>query len=213
MPSGGGNRRCVLRTDLLILAGIHQDRLQFMSTDPAPITAEEFLHLPDTDRPKELVKGRVVFLNSPYPRHGHYCAQFAFRLQDFVKRQRTGWVLINNVGVLTEREPDTVRSPDIVYCSYDRIPPGRLPDGYPQFAPEVVIEVRSKEDRYQQLLNKVAEYLFAGVTIVCDADPDAQAVRIFSSDQPVRVLTVADDWTLPEVLPGFSIPLASLFTV
>jgi hypothetical protein len=48
-----------------------------MSSAPAEklLTAEEFAALPDDGRPKELVRGRVVLLNVPYPRHGDICSK------------------------------------------------------------------------------------------------------------------------------------------
>jgi Uma2 family endonuclease len=42
---------------------------------PALLTAEEYLRLPDSDRPTELVRGRVVAMNVPKPRHGQVCSR------------------------------------------------------------------------------------------------------------------------------------------
>jgi len=175
------------------------------------LTAAEFLRLPDTDQPKELVKGKVVYMNVPYPRHGHYCSEVAFLLKTFVSRHDLGWVFTNDSGVFTERDPDTVRGPDVVYYSYQRVPKGTLPDGYIDAVPELAIEIRSAETRWKNLHKKVGEFLDIGVTNVCVVDPDAKTVHVFSADQPVRVLSATEEWTLPEVLPGFSTPLAELF--
>jgi Uma2 family endonuclease len=120
--------------------------------------------------------------------------------------------MINNPGVVTERDPDTVRCPNVVYDSDQRLPKGELPDGCIVQAPEPAIEVRSTDVRRKEWHKKAGEYLEAGVVNVCIVDPDAKSVHVFSADQPVRVLT-DDDWTLPEFLPGFLIPLAQLFTV
>lgn len=182
-----------------------------VSTTPKLMTAKEFLHLPDTDRPKELVRGRVVYMNVPYPRHGHYCLAIGRQLGNFVEQHDLGWVFSNDAGVVTEQDPDTVRGPDVVYFSYSKVPKGKLPNDYLDAIPELAIEIRSADSRWKNLLRKVGEYLEAGVTSVCVVDPDAQTVHVFSADQPVRVLTIADEWTLPEVLPGFSVKLSELF--
>lgn len=176
------------------------------------MTAQEFLLLPDTDRPKELVRGKVVLMNVPYPRHGHYCNAVGRRLGNFVEQHDLGWVFNNDAGVMTEHDPDTVRGPDVAFFSYQKVPKGGLPDGYIDVPPELVVEIRSAETRWKDLHKKVGEYLEAGVLIVCVVDPDAKTVHVFSADQPVRVLTTADEWTLPEVLPGFSVRLADFFT-
>jgi Uma2 family endonuclease len=182
-----------------------------ISTTSKLLTAAEFLRLPDTERPKELVKGKVVYMNVPYPRHGHYCSEVGFLLKSFVKPRDLGWVLTNDSGVITEHDPDTGRGPDVVYFSYQRGPKGTLPDDYVEAAPELVVEIRSAETRWKLLHKKVGEYLDAGVINVCVVDPGEKTVHIFSADQPVRVLRETDEWTLPEVLPGFSTPLAKLF--
>ncbi len=183
-----------------------------VSTPPKLLTAQEFLRLSDTDRPKELVKGKVVYRNVPYPRHGHYCLAVGRKLGDFVEQHDLGWVFSNDSGVLTEQNPDTVRGPDVVYYSYQKVPKGQLPDGYIDVAPELAIEIRSSDTRWKNLHKKIGEYLEAGVLVVCVVDPDAKTVHVFSADQPVRILTAGDEWTLPEILPGFSVSLAALFT-
>jgi hypothetical protein len=45
-----------------------------MATAEALLTAEEYRLLADDGRPTELVRGRVVPLNMPAPRHGDICA-------------------------------------------------------------------------------------------------------------------------------------------
>jgi Uma2 family endonuclease len=72
-----------------------------ISAPPKPLTAQEFWALPDTDRPKELVRGKVVYMNVPYPRHGHYCLAVGRRLGNFVEQHDLGWVFSNDSGVLT----------------------------------------------------------------------------------------------------------------
>lgn len=51
-------------------------------------------------------------------------------------------------------------------------------------APEVVFEVRSPTDRWPKVLEKVGEYLNAGVLAVYVVDPQAETVTMFDADQP-----------------------------
>jgi Uma2 family endonuclease len=127
-----------------------------MSTAPheALLTAEEFLLLPDDDRPKELVRGKVVYMGVPWPRHGQICAQIIWLLGNFTEERCLGHVVSNNSGVRAERGPDTVRGPDIAFYSYTRVPPGPFPPGYLPAAPELVFEVRSHTDRWPAVLVK-----------------------------------------------------------
>src|SRR5207249_472230 len=107
------------------------------------LTAEEYLRLPDNGQPTELVRGKVVSVNVPTPRHGQICGQVAYLLRRFLEDHDVGHVVCNDSGVLTERDPDTLRGADVAYYSYQRVPRGPLPAGYLPVAPEVVFEVRS----------------------------------------------------------------------
>lgn len=103
-----------------------------MSTAAAPapaqfITAEEYLHLACSDRPSELMRGSVVVTNPPFSNHGYWCNRMVRFLGRFVADRQLGRILINDSGVVTEREPDTVRGADIAYYSYQRVPKDAQP--------------------------------------------------------------------------------------
>ena len=88
------------------------------------MTAEEFLHLNDGGAYTELVRGRIVEMNRPYTAHGYFLARIIFLFQQFVHEHDMGRVVGGDAGVVTERNPDTVRGPDIAFYSYERIPRG-----------------------------------------------------------------------------------------
>src|SRR5690242_2478155 len=109
----------------------------------------------------------------------------------------------NDSGVVTERDPDTVRGPDVSYYSYKRLPKGPLLEGYLDVAPDAAIEVRSPTDSWARTTGRVYELLEASVTVVCVLDPRTESMTVFQSDAPPRVLYKGDTLTLPEVLAGF----------
>src|SRR5438874_4268932 len=88
------------------------------------LTAEEYGRRPDDGRKTELVRGEVVEVNMPYPRHGQICCQIAYLLRRFQEDRPIGHVLTNDSGVVTEHDPDTVRGPDVAFYSFTRVPPG-----------------------------------------------------------------------------------------
>src|SRR5262249_27419657 len=136
------------------------------TTSDALLTAAQFAERADNGVPEELVRGKSVPMTVPKPRHGFLCNKAGRVFGNFVDDHGLGWVFNNDSGVITERGPDTVRGADVAYYSYNRLPRGELPDGYPEVAPELVIEVRSPGDRWPRMLAKVAEYLEAGVLVV-----------------------------------------------
>ena len=178
--------------------------------ETTPVTAEEFLHNRD-DAATELVRGRIVVMNRPYTAHGYFCYRFALLIGKHVEEQDLGRIVTNDAGVVTEHDPDTVRGPDVAFYSYGRIPRGPLPEGYWPAAPELVVEIRSQDDRWKDILQKTAEYLSAGVLTVAVADPVTQRVHLFSADRDAAVLDADDELTFPDILPGFAVQVRKLF--
>lgn len=183
-----------------------------MSTATRLLTAEEYARLPDRDVPTELVHGEVIELNQPCPRHGQVCGNIHFIVRSFSESHQSGHVVSNDAGVITERDPDSVRGPDVWFLSYQKIPKGPFLSGrYLDFVPDIAFEVKSEFDRWNKLRTKVAEYLEAGAPVVCVLDPDDESVRLYYYDQPEIVLTGDDPVTFPEQLPGFSVPARKFF--
>lgn len=125
-----------------------------MSTAEALMTAEEFGLRPDPGHPEELVRGRIISMPPPDRRHGFVCGEAYFLLRQFVGEHDLGRVLSNDSGVITERDPDSVRGAAVAYDSYARLPEGPLPTGYGLEVPELIIEVRSAGDRWPKIQEK-----------------------------------------------------------
>ncbi|HEX4592558.1 MAG TPA: Uma2 family endonuclease [Gemmataceae bacterium] len=175
------------------------------------LTAEEYGRLPDDGRRTELVRGEVVEVNMPYPRHGQICFKIARILGNFVEERQLGHVLTNDSGVITERDADTVRGADVAYYSFARVPPGPMPRGqYLSVVPELVFEVRSPGDRWRAVLDKVNEYLKAGVDTVCVVDDPTERAIVFDDDD-IHPLTRDEALEFPKLLPGFSVAVRPLF--
>ena len=187
------------------------------ATLPAPpatphrlLTAEEYGALPDDGSRTELVRGVIIEMPSPQTAHGYYCAKITRILGNFVESADTGRVVSNDSGVVTERNPDTTRGPDVAFYSYDRVPRGPLPKGYWP-APELVVEVRSDFDRWRAVMAKALEYLQAEVRVVAVLDPAAGQLTVFTDDG-TRVLAGDDEFTAPGVLPGFTVSVGNLLS-
>jgi Uma2 family endonuclease len=176
------------------------------------LTAEEYGELPDLGRSTELVRGLIVEMNVPYPRHGQICAQIAYLLCRYLEDHDIGHVITNDGGVVVERQPDTVRGPDVTFISYQKAAKGPLPRKYFDIAPELLFEVRSPDDRWGKILQKVGEYLTAGTEVVCVVDPDSETVRLHFADKPPETLSANDELSFPSLLPGFKVPIQRLFS-
>lgn len=185
-----------------------------MSTATVPqatlLTADAYFALPADGRRTELVSGSVVEMPSPGFRHGVVCSNVDFALRLYLRDQQRGRVVVNDAGIVTERNPDTVRGPDVAYYSFERLPQSEQPATYSTVAPEFVVEVLSPSDRWKDVLKKIGELLNVGVQIVLVIDPERQSGQIFYDDQPVRLVQAADTLEFPTILPGFQTTLALL---
>ena len=183
-----------------------------MATAASLMTAEQYAALPDPHGyPTELIKGNLVTMAPPRPRHGRICARVSYLLQRYLEDHDIGQVMTNDSGVVTERDPDTVRGADVAFYSYERVPKGPLPSGLLAVAPDLVFEVLSPTDRWSDVQVKVAEYLDVGVRAVCVVDDDTRSVHVFRPDQPMRVFKAADGFSLPEILGDFRVKVERFF--
>jgi Uma2 family endonuclease len=179
--------------------------------DTTLLTADEFLRLQDGGAATELVRGKIVEMNRPYSSYGYLMMRAAFLIQQYLQQHDIGRVGGANAGVVTERDPDTVRGPDVTFYSYERIPRGPLPAGYWPSTPELVLEIRSVDDRWKDIIRRAGEYLVAGVNTVAVPDPQTQRIHLLFADGGNAILNSDDRLTFPDILPGFSVPVKKLF--
>lgn len=180
-----------------------------MATATALLTAEQFAKK-DFGPWAELVRGEVVQMPRPEQQHGLVCVNIVYPLETWSRRDERGYVIANDAGVVTERNPDTVRGPDVMFIPMDRCPKQRLPRGI-DIVPSLAVEVMSPSDRWKQLLKKVGEYLERGVSEVWIVDPKKRQVHIYRPDDEPTVLT--EDVTIRSeaVLPGFECEVREFF--
>jgi Uma2 family endonuclease len=105
------------------------------------------------------------------------------------------------------------RRPDVAFVSFDRWPQHRrIPriDAW-EVVPNLAVEVVSRTDSVDYLVDKVADYFHAGVERVWVVFPSQEQVYVYDSPTSVRVLTRTDDLSGDPILPNFRLPLVELF--
>ena len=147
-----------------------------MATATSLLTIDEYLAMPNLGERNELVLGRIVEVPPPGNRHGLICARFARLIGNHVVELGLGEVMTNDSGIITHRDPDSVRGADIAYYAAAKLPPIEQWTGYFDFPPDLVVEVRSPSDRWSKLVQKAGEYLDAGVLAEIARDHRDQAV-------------------------------------
>jgi Uma2 family endonuclease len=175
------------------------------------ITGEELFHSPDLG-PCELVDGRIVPLSPTRPEHGETELRLGRRLMDWALSSGRGRAFSGEVGLYIRRNPDTVRAADLMFISHERY--ARWGSAtYLDVAPELVVEVLSPTDRRSDVLEKVGDYLSAGVDRVWVVDPKLRCVLAYRTLTEAQRFEMGDVLADEEILPGFSVAVADIFGI
>jgi Uma2 family endonuclease len=174
------------------------------------MTGAEFLERHGGDH-VELVKGQLRAMPVNSPKHGKICLRAACFLGSHAENHDLGHVTSNDSFVQTHSNPDTIRGADISFFSYERLKQGKVPEGILSVVPDLVVEVRSPWERWIELYAKVADYLLAGVRVVIVLDTPTEAAAVYRQDELPQTFCKGDVLTVPDVLPGFSVPVLRLF--
>lgn len=176
-------------------------------------TVEEFMRLPDPPdgSKQELVQGEIVTMPPPHFDHGEVQLAIGSLHREFVRKHKLGRVTTES-GLITERDPDSVRGPDVAYWSKERVPLGQKVEGYPDTPADLCVEVVSEKKRRGALRRKLKEYFKRGVRMVWVIDVESQSVTSYRTPKLGKV--ILDDGALEgeDVLPGFKCTVADIFS-
>jgi Uma2 family endonuclease len=174
------------------------------------ITGEELLAMGDIGR-SELIDGRIVQMRPTGAQDGVVELNVGFVLRQYVRDHNLGSVMVGEVGIYTRRDPDRVRAADVVFISRDRL--SEPLQGFLEVAPELVVEIVSPSDAWQNMRQKIEEYLAIGADRVWIVEPDNRAVLVFRSTTDVQEFGEEDTLRGEGVLDAFEVRVADLFAV
>jgi Uma2 family endonuclease len=175
------------------------------------LTADEFLRHPAANRPSELVRGEVREMTPAGGAHGVIAAAVFRALDRFVEENHLGICFSDNTGFALAGVENTVRSPDAAFVRADRLPAAGIGSGWMTVAPDLVVEIVSPNETDSELEEKLRDYRVAGTMLAWVIDPIAGTVSVQSSSAPEVLLSESDTLYGGDVLPGFEMPVSSLF--
>jgi len=174
------------------------------------MTVEEFFKLHGSDSNVDLVRGQVVRYSMAGAKHGSVCINAGAILREFARAKRIGRVMGNDTYIRISG--DTTRGADVCYLGYAKLPAKKkLPDGVLKVAPDLVVEVRSPTDLWTDALEKMLDYIRIGVPVVIILDPKTESASVFRSGTRQQIFEKNQILTVPDVLPGFQVPIARFF--
>ncbi len=180
-------------------------------TNPPPGTATEQDVIDIEKRESrlcELVDGVLVEKTI-----GYYESYLALRLghflAGFVERHRLG-VVVGADGMM-RLAAGLVRIPDVSFVSWNQLPGHRVPRvPIADLAPDLAVEVISPSNTSREMERKLQDFLAAGVRLVWYVLPEPQEIHVYTAGRH-DVLTIGQELSGGDVLPGFVLPLWRLF--
>ncbi len=142
--------------------------------------------------------------------HGVLVGRLAGAIAAHVEAHDLGEVLLGEAGFILDRDPDTVRAPDIAFVRRSRAD-AELTEKFWPGAPDLAVEVLSPSDTLFDLEDRVGDLLRAGALLVWLVHPRRRTVTVHRPDQPPRVLAETEALDGEDVITGFSSPLSRLF--
>jgi Uma2 family endonuclease len=167
---------------------------------------------PDAAKFYEVVEGQIVE-NPPMGARESILASF---LQDlmgpFARSSRMGRVVTETLFLL-DHSRKLKRRPDLAFVSAKR---WSLKRSVPEteswhVVPDLAVEVISKTNTAYAVAKKIEDYFEAGVTVVWVIYPATSKIYVYGSPTRTRILELGDDLDGGEIIPGFSVPLSTLF--
>jgi Uma2 family endonuclease len=178
-----------------------------------PLSSRESLSLePAGDVLYEVVNGRIV----ESPPMGSFESDIANLLAELMneeaRKDRLGRAFVELLFLIDVAQ-NLKRRPDLAFVSAARWPFGkRVPEGEAwDMVPDLAVEVVSKSNLAEEILEKVGEYFQAGTKLVWIVYPRARQVYVYTSPIEVRILPESADIDGGEVVPGFRLSLTRLF--
>lgn len=181
------------------------------TTEARLLTAADLLRLDGEGVRGELIRGVLCKTMPTGQRHGKIVMRLGAALFNFAEDEGLGTVVASDSGVWLERDPDTVREPDIAFTSVERLPLDDEAAGYAEVIPDLVVEIASPGDSRRQLHDKAYMWLSHGVRLVWVVHPETRTVDVHRPDAAVATLSEGDALDGLDVLQDFSCTVNAVF--
>ena len=179
--------------------------------DTRLLTADDLLRLSAEGVRGELVRGVLHETMATGHRHGKIAVNIVMELGTFVRPRELGTLVASDSGVWLERDPDTVREPDVAYTSAEKIPLDAEIDGYAEVVPDLVVEIVSPSDTRRWARDRAQMWLDYGAPLVWMVHPDTRTIDVYRSGVATLTLHESDSLDGHDILPGFTCPVSTIF--
>jgi Uma2 family endonuclease len=169
------------------------------------ISVEEFDQLVEEEFRYELDDGELVTITRSGVAIGRIERELLFTLQSYFETRPIGEALGGNI--LFVLGPATKRAPavSVLLRAVD-------PDQEIQGAPEIAAEILSPSNTRRAMRRKLDQFFATGCKLAWIIDPKTRTVEVWESAAAPAVTLLESDMLETLLLPGFTCPVAKLFT-
>lgn len=153
----------------------------------------------------ELDDGKLIIMPPPGNLHGAVESNLVTALKIQGEKRGLGKARSGDVGIVLRRNPDRVVGADAAFIAKRSLPIRESPEGYLETIPELVVEVRSKNETLASLRRKAHRYLDAGAVLVWVVDPQRRVVTAYRRGRRAQIYREDDVLTADDIIPGFEL--------
>lgn len=176
-------------------------------TPARTITDDELLQLPKDGNKYEVVDGELVATPVDL-RHELVTPHLMAAVGRFAEQHGLGDVVASNALYVFPN--GNKRGPDLSFVARGRLNAPGISQVFPELAPDLAIEVLSQFDTARAVLDRVGDYLDAGVRLVWVIDPVRRRGAAYRTMTSVREISSSDELDGEDVLPGFRCRLSEI---
>ncbi|HXM19481.1 MAG TPA: Uma2 family endonuclease [Candidatus Tumulicola sp.] len=167
--------------------------------------------VPETKPATEWVRGRALQKMSPRTAHAYAQTKFVVALDAWAERSGLGYVGSEwDFRIAPPGEAARPLVPDVAFLAFARLSQEEQDrTDFPRCAPNAAVEILSPGDLRADVEHKIGVYLAAGCEVVVEVDLRRRFVR--AHDVHGEKTWHAGEWFEHPALPGFRLPVDSLF--
>jgi Uma2 family endonuclease len=143
--------------------------------------------------------------------HGKITGRLHTLIGAYVMEHHLGEVLGAETGFLMRSDPPEMRAADIAFITAKRARQEQ-DEGWLSAPPDLAVEVISEYDSAAEVRIKAEAYMAYGTRMLLVVYPRNRVIDVYQPGQPVQTLTEQDALEGGDILPGFSVPLTTIFT-
>ncbi|MGK7879815.1 MAG: Uma2 family endonuclease [Crocosphaera sp.] len=155
----------------------------------------------------ELIEGDIVIMSPSGLESEEVGTEIARLLGNWVRPRKLGRVIGSSAGFILPNSD--LRAPDASFIKAEKLK--RTTENYAEVVPDLIFEVKSKNDSLKKLREKIEEFLSLGTNVGVLVDPRQRIIEVYRLEKETINLQDGDIFTVPEILPGWEFPVEEIW--